>query len=196
MEARLRRSKGRLDGNRGATGREVVRAGELRKCGEAEFERIVREHAAEVTRVAGRFGLGWQEVEDVSQEVFIRVWRGLRRFRGDSSLRSWILRIAVRESSRKISRRSRGESTVPVGSVETVAREGGPADAAAQEEQRMKLREALRSLSAKHREVVVLRYLEGLSCVEVAEVLGCSPGTVHSRLYHARQKLKSVMGVV
>ena len=46
MEARLRRSKGRLDGNRGATGREVVRAGELRRCGEAEFERIVREHAA------------------------------------------------------------------------------------------------------------------------------------------------------
>jgi len=197
MEAGLRRSEGRLDGYRGAAECDQGRAEEVWREGDAGFEEIVREHAGEVARVAGRFGLRPKEVEDVSQEVFIRVWRGLRRFRGDASLRSWILRIAVRESSRYMSRGGRRESAVSMGSGDTMATPGaGPADAASQREEKRKLREALGGLSQRHREAVVLRYLEGLSCSEVAEVLGCSLGTVHSRLYHARQKLKGIMEVL
>ncbi len=194
VEARLRRDRGRLDVNRRAAdrNRELVEA--YRRNRHGGFERIVREYVRDVTRVAARFGLSRNEVEDVSQEVFLRVWRGLRGFRGEASLRSWILRIAVRESSRQMSRRRRQE--VPLEAAEGAASpEEAPAEMASQLEQRTRLREVLKALSDKHRQVLVLRYLEGMSCREVAELLGCSVGTVHSRLYHARQKLKDVMKV-
>jgi RNA polymerase sigma-70 factor (ECF subfamily) len=161
----------------------------------AGFEAIVRAHLPDVVRIAQRFGLEDDEAEDVAQECFLRVWRGLRSFRRESQLRSWILRIAIRESSRRLSRRRRTSRGWRALDDETPASSAETADSAAQRvESRARLRQALAAMPARHREVLVLHYIEEMPCEEVSRILGCSLGTVHSRLHHARARLKEILG--
>jgi RNA polymerase sigma-70 factor (ECF subfamily) len=123
------------------------------------------------------------DAEDATQEVFLVVFKGLSRFRGESRLSTWIYRIAVRVAFRVKAKHPRG--TTPLDLVPPV----DTPDPALQRERSRQIALALERLSADHRTVLALFSLDGLSHREIAETLGIPEGTVWSRLHLARKKL-------
>ena len=144
------------------------------------------------------------EAPDVTQEVFIKVFCKIGDFRGDSSLKTWLYRIAVREASnrRRWFSRHRRKETPLVGSYDEgngrlrrylVDESESPFVAAYRREQRELVENTLRRMDERLRTVVILRDIEGLSYNEIAETLGVSLGTVKSRILRGREMLRSRM---
>ena len=132
-------------------------------------------------------------VEDVLQIVFMKIYRGLPGFRFEASLSTWIYRVTINECQNQ--NRQPNVRFVP---FDTIAGSGEEIDLASIPEQRHSYRErqeiiqeAVMQLSPKLRAVVVLKYIEGLSYEEIAQVLECAPGTVASRLNRALGDLES-----
>ena len=139
---------------------------------------------------------------DVTQEVFLKAFRGIQAFREGSSLRTWLYRIAVREAlnQRRWSwRHLRGQSSMdaapedgsPAFEVEDTAL--SPFDELAGREVQQAVQQALRGVSEVFRMAVILRDLEGLSYEEVAEILEVSVGTVKSRILRGRRALRETL---
>jgi len=143
---------------------------------------------------------------DVTQEVFVKIYRGISGFHGDASLRTWIYRIALHEASnqrRWWSRHRRQEVTIeaetgdssegqPLCIKDTLVDEHeSPFEMAAHSEMRHKVEAALREIPEPFRAVVVLRDLEGFAYEEIAEILNVNLGTVKSRLMRGRAHLKA-----
>jgi RNA polymerase sigma-70 factor (ECF subfamily) len=160
----------------------------------AAFERIVERYAGRVFGiVAGH--LGREDAEDAAQEVFIRVYRGLSGFGGESSLSTWIFRIATNVAIARARRlRARPRASPLDEALSPPASGWDPADAAATEERREAVRRAVRLLPEKERAVAVLRGLEGLSFPEVARALGIGRPTAESRMARAKKRLRSMLG--
>ncbi len=151
------------------------------------------------------------DAADITQEVFIKVFRSIRSFNGDASLRTWLYRIALHEASnqrRWWTRHKRQELTIdsPVGAAEAddagevlcmaatlMAGEGSPYDHAAQAEMKARVEACLRKLPEAFRTVVVLREMEGFCYEEIAEILKVPVGTVKSRLMRGRAALKEIL---
>lgn len=141
---------------------------------------------------------------DVAQEAFVRVHRHLAEFKGDSSFSTWVFRIATHLSIDSL-RRERSRSRDELDDVrESDLEDGGegilatrlgtnPQESALRRELLGKIQEALAELPEKHRTILVLRELEGLSYEELAERLGLHKGTVMSRLFHARKKMQVLL---
>jgi RNA polymerase sigma-70 factor (ECF subfamily) len=137
------------------------------------------------------------EAMDVAQEVMLRAWLGITRFRGRSSYFTWLYRIAVNEANRALDRRSRRPAGVSIGAREldlpaSPAQE--PARAAESNELRQALREALMQLPPQLRTAIVLRDAEGLSTEESAEIAGVSQAAFKSRLHQARLRVRAAIG--
>lgn len=140
------------------------------------------------------------DVADTTQEVFLKVFRGMRRFNGEASLKTWIYRIAIHEASnhRRWWFRHKGrETAMPEPSHVCAALNdalvdsaSNPFDRAAQEEVRAKVEAELRQVPEPYRSTVILRDIEGLAYEEIAEILEISLGTVKSRLMRGREALK------
>jgi RNA polymerase sigma-70 factor (ECF subfamily) len=141
---------------------------------------------------------------DLSQEVFIKAWHALPRFEAKARFSTWIYRIAhnvVYDWTRKRKIDSAGElndelferERIDSGSFTTPAGGESPDESMAHGELRMKIQAALAKLSAEHREVVLLKDVQGLSYKEIAEAMASSLGTVMSRLFYARQKLQALL---
>jgi len=140
------------------------------------------------------------DAADTTQEVFLKVFRGMRRFQGEASLKTWIYRIAIHEASnhrrwwfRHKSRETSMEQEAARASAlrETLVDPGqSPFENAAQEEVRAKVEAELRQVQEPYRTAVILRDIEGLSYEEIAEILEISLGTVKSRLMRGREALK------
>jgi RNA polymerase sigma-70 factor (ECF subfamily) len=165
---------------------------------EAACSELVSEHQRMVVQLAVNLLGDRDEALDLSQEVFLRVFRTIHRFRGQSSLRTWIYRIAVnqaRNRHRFWRRRHRGDQ---VSLDAHVAAHGdflsggqaGPDRVLAQKELAAKLNHALENLPFDQRTAIVLREIDGLSYDEIAYSLGVAVGTVKSRLTRARQALR------
>ena len=129
-------------------------------------------------RVAGRI----DDAEDATQAVFVNAFRQLPRFRGRSSLKTWVYRIALNEVIQQ--RRRRREVPLPEGE------QVGALDEAAEIIENVAVREALARMSPEHRAVLVLRFWEGLSGPELAEVLGISLPAVKMRMHRARKEFR------
>ena len=164
----------------------------------AAFAEIVAAYQGRVGRLVQRL-LGWQEdADDVVQEVFLRAWKSARRFRGESSLATWLTRIAVnacrKDRRRRLGRlRLFGAAAARASSSPLQRPERGDLDPDTFE----RVRRAVRKLPARYREIVVLRYLEEMPAEKVAQVLGVSRGAVDTRLHRAREKLrKSLNGLM
>src|SRR5205807_7175769 len=143
------------------------------------------------------------DAADTTQEVFLKVFRGMKRFNGESSLKTWLYRIAIHEASNQRRwwfRHKSKETSMEAqedengnsfGLCQTLVDPGeSPFELLAHEEIRARVEEELRQVSEPFRTVVLLRDIEGLSYEEVADVLQISLGTVKSRLIRGREALK------
>jgi RNA polymerase sigma-70 factor (ECF subfamily) len=168
-------------------------AGDETACAE-----LVEEHQRMVFQLALHLLGDRDEALDLSQEVFLRVFRTIHRFRGQSALRTWIYRIAVNQARNRhrFWRRRHRADQVPL-DVHVAAHgelpsgeETGPDRALAQKELAGRLQQALERLPFDQRTAIVLREVDGLSYEEIAFSLGVAIGTVKSRLTRARHALR------
>ena len=155
----------------------------------ASFERIVVLHERLVLRVAQRLLLNGEDAKDAAQEVFIRLHSTLGRFDEEKDLGPWLYHLTV-NICRDVMRRRKRE--MPIESAHDAANESpDPEQCAMAAQQYQIILNALRDLSEREREVIVLRDLEGRSTREVSEILGSSEATVRSQISTGRVKVKN-----
>lgn len=175
------------------------------KAGEATaFRTLVVRHQRKVYAVALGIVKDRDLAWDVSQEAFVRAHRHLPEFQGDASFSTWLLRITTHVAIDSV-RRERAAQKDDVDEVRESDLQGGgegilatglgtnPHENAVRRELMGKIQEALAQLPEKHRTILVLREVEGLSYEELAERLGIHKGTVMSRLFHARKKMQVLL---
>jgi len=169
----------------------------VRRCQAGDniaFDCLTRRYQKLVFRLIYRIVGENANIEDIAQEVFLRAYKGLHKFRGDAAFSTWLTRITVNYCLKVLNRRQR-EPLLERLMTSLISCQKEPTQQSAVElqEQRAIVEDALEQLSPKHKAVTVLLYFEERSCEEIAEILGCSVGTVKSRLYHARIKLKKLL---
>ena len=156
---------------------------------------LVTRYADRINRLCFRL-LGWRrDVDDAVQDVFLAALKALPTFRGESDVSTWLVRIAIntcRSHARQRTLRLRFFREPPTG-FEPARGRGAEGDLL-DRERFERVRRLIRRLPAKYREVVVLRYLEGLSVEDVGEVLGLSRNAVDVRLNRARRRMKQDLG--
>jgi RNA polymerase sigma-70 factor, ECF subfamily len=163
---------------------EACRRGD-RRAMETVYHRFKRRVFSLVARITGA-----TDAEEVSQEVFIRIYRGLAKFRGESALDTWVYRLTVNAALSHVERRparTEGEEALQ----HVAASEGPPRDPRLA----ARLETALGKLPPGYRAVLVLHDVEGLSHEEIAEILGCRVGTSKSQLHKARGKMREILGL-
>ena len=166
---------------------------------ESACAELVSEHQRMVVQLASNLLGDREEALDLSQEVFLRVFRTIHRFRGQSSLRTWIYRIAVNQARNRhrFWRRRHRNDQVPLDvhvatHGEFASRIGEEPDRPLeQKELGQRLQQALDRLPFEQRTAIVLREIDGLSYDDIAFSLGVAIGTVKSRLTRARQALRA-----
>jgi RNA polymerase sigma-70 factor (ECF subfamily) len=170
---------------------------ELRSGSETAFDWLVTYYHASVYSVISGILRNPNDAADVTQEVFLKAFRGIRGFRQGSSLKTWLYRIAVRESlnyKRWFWRHLRFQSPIDGDGeercIEIEDKANSPFDELASREIQHVVQQALGDVPAPFRAAVILRDLEGLSYEEVAEVLEISVGTVKSRILRGRRMLR------
>lgn len=189
------------------TGMALGSAGEvglLDQCrrGDPEaFARLVGLHEGMVYNLAARLLGDAEEARDLSQEVFLQVYRSLGGFRGGSSLRTWIYRIVVNQcrNRRRFWKRRRRDRSLSLEALRPAEagelQDGGaaPLEELERAERSRGVQQALLALSFEHRAVLLLREVEELSCAEIGAALGLAEGTVKSRLSRAREALRAAL---
>jgi RNA polymerase sigma-70 factor (ECF subfamily) len=170
---------------------------ELRKGSEDAFTTLFDRYQGRIYNVVFRVLGEAAECEDVVQDVFMKVIRNIDSFNEQSSLYTWLYRIAVNaavDTKKKFGPRKMAPLHDKEGKSQELPSETEAPDQAPQRrEMAGLLRENLDQLSEDHRTILILREFEGLSYNEIAETLGCSKGTVESRLYRARNRLRERM---
>jgi RNA polymerase sigma-70 factor (ECF subfamily) len=160
-----------------------ARAGDL-----AGFEALMRQHERLVLVTALRLLGNMEDAKDVSQEVFLRLYRNIDKVEAANNYQAWLYRVTV-NLCHDVGRKRK--PSVPVEDVpELVSQAADPHQDLTSAERQRVLQMSLRALSAKEREALVLRDLEGLSTEEVARALGSSEATVRSQISKARIKMR------
>lgn len=155
------------------------------------FEELVRRYRNDVFALAYHFVRSREEAWDLSQEVFIKAHRALDRFRGDSSFKTWLMRITTNQCKDYLKKRRLDTVALDDASAgQDASTDADPRASLEAQETGQAILSALDELPAKHRAAFTLREFEGLSYEEMAQVMECSVGTVMSRLFHARRKLQ------
>ncbi len=159
------------------------------------FEELVRRYRNEVFALAYHFVRERETAWDLAQEVFIKAYRSLKRFRGEASFKTWLMRITANQSKDHLKKRRIKTTSFDeaIGSAEAPSAVATPDKQLAAKELGESIQEAVDSLPPKHRTAFVLREYEGLSYEEMAQVMQCSLGTVMSRLHHARKKMQHAL---
>lgn len=170
------------------------------------FDTLVLKYQQKVANLIGRYIRDPSEVLDVTQEAFIKAYRALPNFRGDSAFYTWLYRVAINTAKNHLAAMSRRP---PQGDIEAETAEqtdlgtrlkeqDTPERLAMQEEIARTIREAVEELPEELRTAITLREMEGMSYDEIAQAMDCPIGTVRSRIFRAREaidnKLKPLLG--
>jgi RNA polymerase sigma-70 factor (ECF subfamily) len=157
------------------------------------FRELVRRYQRTVYGLAYRAAGNHADADDLAQDIFLRVYRSLGRFRGDSAFRTWLFRIILNRlsSHRRGTARERARRTGR--DPGRVAAAGSHLGTLIREEERVRLAEEVHRLPERQRDTVILRFYQGLKYREIAEVLGCSEGTAKASLFQAVRALRGRM---
>ena len=156
------------------------------------FRSLVERYTPRVYAVARNLVASAGDAEDVTQEVFFKVHAKLESFREEAAFSTWLYRVTVNAAADYVKKRRQERSTL----VEDMARlpvedpSGEPEEDVARDDLCREIRSAMAALPPKFRTILVLRELEGLSYNAITEILGISKGTVESRLFRARARLR------
>ena len=174
-----------------------ARDGDLRA-----FEELVRETQGAITSLVARMLDGRDDVDDVVQDVYLQAFQHLKSFRGEARFSTWLHRIAVNTCLKRL-KQARRRPTLSLDDPDTGLSERlacdpslDPRTAVLLNERDDAVRSAVARLSQRHRVVVVLHYFEDIPCEEIAQIVGCSVGTVWSRLHYACKQLRKALGWV
>jgi RNA polymerase sigma-70 factor (ECF subfamily) len=157
------------------------------------FDLIVERHRRHVYQLCYRFVTNHEDASDLSQDVFIRAYRGLRNFRGQSSLATWFYRIGVNVCLNRVG--AKALRTEPIEDRQHVdTRAESAADRMLTGERAARVRQAIAKLPRKQRATLILRMYHELSHREIAQTLGSSVGAVKANFFHALGNLKKLLG--
>lgn len=157
------------------------------------FDVIVERHRRAIYHLCYRFAGNHEDASDLTQDVFLRAFRGLRQFRGQSSLGTWLYRIAVNVCLNRAA--AKPPQVEPIEPHHHVDAHGESAsDRVLRRERAGRVRAAVRQLPRKQRAALILRVYHEMSHQEIAAVLGSSVGAVKANVFHALRNLKKVLG--
>jgi RNA polymerase sigma-70 factor (ECF subfamily) len=164
------------------------------------FGALVRRHQDRVFHLAYQIVRNREDALDVAQEAFVKAFASLSSFKGEASFTTWMHRIAVNLAIDCLRRRRRGDASVyddrlavPEDGESGVAAPDNPEATLESQQVRRLLARGIRALPPAHRAVLILREVEGFSYDDIARAVGCSLGTVMSRLFYARRKLQKIL---
>jgi len=177
------------------TDKELVRR--VKKGDKHAFDLLFLRYQHKIVNLVARYLRDPEEVEDVAQEAFIKAFRALPRFRGDSAFYTWLYRIAINTAKNHLVARSRRPPGTDVDVEDAEFMDGtdalkeseSPEAALARDELSEAIDEAIRALPDDLRSAVTLREFDGLSYEQIAEVMDCPVGTVRSRIFRAREAI-------
>lgn len=168
----------------------------------AAFDELVRHYQERIYGVVYHMTSNHEDANDLVQETFIKAYRALRSFKGDSSFFTWIYRIAVNRTINFLKQR-RHQGHLSLNDVDFNAEHDPDLVALISQktprrdvnlaELQQRLNEAMQKLSDVHRMVVTLHDVQGLPHEEISQIMGCNIGTVRSRLFYARQQLQAYL---
>jgi RNA polymerase sigma-70 factor (ECF subfamily) len=166
----------------------------------AAFEELVRRHRTRIFGLVYHMTGHREDAEDLVQAAFVRAYRALGRFRGQSAFYTWLYRIASNLTLNFLKRRSRRGSEISLNDIDAAVErdpdyvdlvsQDSPVRQASLTDLQHRIHEGLGRLSDKHREVVVLHDIQGLPHEEIARIQGVPPSTVRTRLFYARKLLQ------
>jgi len=164
------------------------------------FDQLVERYHSKIYGLTYNMTSNREDAEDLTQEVFVKAFEALPRFKGKSSFYTWVYRIAVnktinyrkkRNRKRALSLDSFDQDIKLDDAYHEMTAKGSPLRNISLSELQKKLNEALQNLSEKHRTVVVMHDMQGIPHDEIAKVVGASVGTVRSRLFYARRQMQT-----
>ena len=173
---------------------------DLKKGNEWAYRKLVEKYQAKLRNVAYGITLDVEESADIIQDVFFKAYMGIDKFKGESSLYTWLRRITINESLnwvRKWKRRFKWQhqslDQEDGSSLDIESDDAGPESVLSDKQVAGILKEGLDKLPEKARAVLVLKEVEGLSYEEIGDILGINKGTVSSRIFYAREKLRECL---
>jgi len=169
----------------------------------AAFDRLVTKYRNQVYATIYNLVRGEDEAWDLAQETFLKAWRHIAHFRGQSKFSTWLHRIATNVTIDWVRRKqitagvefddTLAHTPIAAGSTTTPHAAPSPEQAMEAGEIQARIDAAIAQLSPEHRAVILLREVDGASYEEIAETTGCTTGTVMSRLFYARKKLQTLL---
>ena len=177
------------------TDKELVRR--VQQGDKRAFDLLFGRYQHRILNLVGRYLRDPQEVEDVTQEAFIKAFKALPRFRGESAFYTWLYRIAINTAKNYLVAKSRRPPGTDVDvadaefmeSAEFLKESESPDAALARDELSAAIDEAIGQLPDDLRSAVTLREFDGLSYEQIAEIMDCPVGTVRSRIFRARESI-------
>ena len=163
----------------------------------AAFEELVRRYRRPIFAYA-RAAIGSKEdAEEVAQDVFVKVYRAAHRFNAKYSFKTWLYTIVSNTCKNKLRSRSRHRAQMSLDSenmpVVVLTHEAGPLEAYERNVAISEVRDAINSLPPQYRQVLHLRYVEGLRYREISRVLGLSLGNVEARIFRGKEKIRQLL---
>jgi RNA polymerase sigma-70 factor (ECF subfamily) len=173
----------------------------VQKGDKRAFDLLVKKYQHKLVSVVGRYINDWSECQDVAQEAFIRAYRAIGAFRGDSQFYTWIYKIAINTAKNYLVSQGRRPPTDDIAVEDAVLFDGSARLSESATPERELLREEIErtvfatveALPVELRQAITLREVDGLSYEEIAEAMNCPIGTVRSRIFRAREAIDETL---